>query len=69
MFRELIPRLANPHCARVVHIGYGAARTSREQGDSAGSVSGLRIECEALPEISGIFLSIETAFACDLGQE
>ena len=57
------------HCARVVHTGCGAARTSGEQRNSAGFVSGLRVECEALSEISGIFSSIETTFACDLGQE
>ena len=31
--------------------------------------SALRLEREALPEISGVFSQIEAAFPCDLGQQ
>ena len=50
-------------------LDMGSARTSGKQRDSARLVSGLRIECEALSEISRVFSQIEAAFACDLGQE
>ena len=62
--------VANPECsARVIHPGCSAVGASGEQGNSAGFVSGLRVECAALSEVSGIFSSIETPFASDLGQE
>jgi len=43
--------------------------TAGKQRDSTRSVFGLRIECETVSEIPGIFPEVEAAFACDLGQE
>ena len=56
-------------CARVVHVGLALLRTSGKQRNSAGLVSGLRDERQALSQISRIFSQIEAAFAGDLGQE
>src|ERR1700678_2542454 len=56
-------------CARVVHTGRGAARASRKQRDSTRFVSELRLEREALSEVSGIFPQIEAPFACNLGEK
>jgi len=43
--------------------------TAGKQRDSTRSVFGLRIECETVSEIPGIFPEVEAAFACDLGQK
>ena len=43
-------------------LDWALLRTSGKQRDPARLVSGLRIECEALPEISGVFSPIEAAF-------
>ena len=59
--REL-SRLSPTHWIRLCSNG-------REQRNSARLVSRLRLQCKALPEISGIFPQIEATFACDLGQE
>ena len=38
-----------------------------EQGNSARFVSGLRVQCKALSQVSGVFSQIKAAFTCNLG--
>jgi len=55
--------------ARVIHLGHGSPRTPRKQRHPARPILGLRIEREAVSEVSGVFSQTQTASTCHLGQE